>query len=255
MISSVMNLKTKLRLISLMFWVLFISIVSLFVNFSVRAADLNAKYIFKYDSSVVKGDSFTMHVYIYAPSGVRISQARLAFKFDPNYIEISKVRAYQDVFCRYPTDNNQYVLDNDTGDFLITGYSTGTQDCPFVEPNGQNVLFLDLIVVPKKTGTTIIDVIYNPSDNVIATDSSLLMDDKSPAQFILAKPDDPSIKIVDQSVSPTTTLTSTAGYVPSTGISPFMGIGLAIVFVVTGSILIKKNSFEKRVESSRYKHI
>ena len=239
-------------------WLLIIAAVLVFSTVEVKAADLNAKYIFKYPSQVTKGEDFTMHVYINAPKGVRISQARLVFKFDPDYIKIDKVRAYQDVFCRYPTENNQYILDNTTGDFLLTGYSTGTQDCPFVQPDGKDILFLDLVITPKKTGSTVIDIVYEPSDNVIATDSSLLMDDKSPAQFILAAPNDPKLKIVDKYVpTPTRPASSTTNnrYVPSTGVSPLVGFIIAIILIILGVITIKFKSFEKRVESSRYKNL
>ncbi|MCC7304175.1 hypothetical protein IT418_02050 [bacterium] len=181
--------------------------------------------------TVLVNTNFDVTINIKATATKKVSYARAVVFFDPTMLEIPQALEAGSMFCNYPTDEANYVADNEQGQVLITGISTGDSGCAFPDVTTANSLFAKITFKAKKAGTANLSFAYNGE---LEDEMSAITDSNSPSQFIMTSPQDGKYTIVSSLSTPTPQPPS------NLGVDPRVVIGAAAVVMGIGWYMYPK---------------
>lgn len=190
---------------------------------SVKAQSVTATLVFSPSSkSVAVNESFPVDVLIRATGAKRVGYTRAIITFDPTLIEVTQVQHSQ-IFCNFPTDGANYVVDNSGGTIMITGIATGAEACPFPEITEQGDIFARITVKAKAQGTAAFEFLYNGQSGDTV---SGITDTNSPSQYIMTAPQKATYTIGG--------ITTTTAPPADLGVDPRIVIGGALIIAAIG---------------------
>ncbi len=188
--------------------------------------------------TVVKNTSFDVVINLKATANKQISYARAILVFDPTMLEIPQAVEAGSLFCNYPTDEDNYIADNEEGQLMITGISTGETSCPYPEITTAGNMFARVTFKAKKTGTADLSFMFNGRE---ADGMSGIKDSNSPPTFIMTAPQDGAYSVVNSIATPTPKPPD------NLGVDPRIIVGVAVVIAGIGWYLYPRKQYEQRV--------
>lgn len=173
---------------------------------------------------VNQNGTVTVQIQLTASSSKQVNFARAVVRFDPSLVEIQSVQKSA-LFCEYPTDPGSYASDNTQGILIVSAISSGTSGCNYPTLNTTPQTMVTVIFKGKATGTSQLIFEYNGQNSDV---HSAVMDNNSPAQFVLADPSDGQIIVA-------------AGAVTTTTVAPPDNLGTtedSIIIITLGTIIV-----------------
>lgn len=173
---------------------------------SIKAANLSlgdASLYHKVPAKILVGQEFTIELGFKVEKTMEVSMARIAMQYPSDYIKLKKVILNKNLFCKYPDDSNNRLLDEADGRLILTGLADGTADCPYPQLSpGKEYPLLQITFIALQSGVPEITFIYDK--NAVDGDFTFLTANGSPPVMVLGEPDTIDL-LIAKKVKPTPT--------------------------------------------------
>lgn len=231
-------MKLFVRLVSL----ILVTVMSMtYVVLPVAAQSVTASFVLSPRTrSVPLNGTFDVSITMRATAPKQVSYARVVLFFDPTSLEIADDLQAGSLFCNYPVDQSNYIADNEQGQIVITGISTGQAGCSFPELTTTEVVFAKVTFKAKKNGSTNVSFMYNGR---LEDEMSAITDTNSPPQMIMSAPQNGTYAIGSSATTPPPPP-------DNLGVDPRILIGVAATTMVLGWYLLPRKGKSQRVVTS-----
>ncbi len=212
-------------------------------NNSVESADASSKVVELYilgPNQVKTNDRLNVQIVLYNDSSnnLTLNSSHIVLRYNSNILSLENVILNKDLFCKYPTDSKNLVIDNKKGVAILTGLSEGTENCPNVELSAQQKkVFAQLTFKAKKVGVANLEFAYN--------------DEISDSYTYVTSEGSPPLMVLKSSAPFTITVYKPISVVPNTGIlePTIIGVGVTVLVLFLSFRLFI--SYKKSLQNSR----